>query len=568
MPNAADILWFKQQFRARIETAVAGTPFDLDMITAIACQETGYIWQTLRKKPLTIDEVLALCVGDTIDSSGGRTAFPRTKADLIAKPRGQEMFDIARKALVDMAQHITSYAGAAAKPNKFCHGFGLFQFDLQFFPQQPDYFLEKRYERFDETLQKCIEELRQALKRIDWEDKTSLTDFEMACVAIAYNTGGFKPSKALKQGYFNGTKYYGEEIFDFIRLSRTVALEHEAPALLRPPAGHAIVAAPTPIAATGAIYAVDTRLSTLRLRRAPEISEPATANVIGELPDGHRVRLVTDRKVRGFYEVETSLNGAHFRGFASAQFLTPAPDAADIAIAAPALAPPAEGIVAVYMPRRTNTVTKRSEVAGAHSLNERDQPGRKGTTPDELRAELAKIIEWLAVDRASHTRYQPRDGLTFCNIYTHDYCHLAGVYLPRVWWTPKAIEALAQGRTVEPLYGDTIDEQRANDLFRWLRDFGTRFGWRQTGTLSKLQQEVDQGAIGLIVARRKEDGRSGHMVMVVPETDDERARRNAAGEVTAPLQSQAGATNFRYGRGRTDWWKGEQFAESAFWLHA
>ena len=62
------------------------------------------------------------------------------------------------------------------------------------------------------------------------------------------------------------------------------------------------------------------------------------------------------------------------------------------------------------------------------------------------------------------------------------------MYLPRVWWTPGAIEALAQGETVEPLFGNTIVEQRANDLFRWLRDFGLRFGWRQTGTLTKLQR--------------------------------------------------------------------------------
>ncbi|MGH7961738.1 MAG: hypothetical protein ACRERD_07900, partial [Candidatus Binatia bacterium] len=141
-------------------------------------------------------------------------------------------------------------------------------------------------------------------------------------------------------------------------------------------------------------------------------------------------------------------------------------------------------------------------------------------------------------------------------------------YLPRVWWSPAAIEALARGKTVEPLLGKTIDEQRANDLFRWLRDFGSRFGWRQTGTLGKLQLEVNQGALGLIIARRKEDGRSGHIVVVVPETNDHQARRDAAGEVIAPLQSQAGVTNFRHSTGKPDWWKGDQFADSAFWLHA
>jgi len=42
----------------------------------------------------------------------------------------------------------------------------------------------------------------------------------------------------------------------------------------------------------------------------------------------------------------------------------------------------------------------------------------------------------------------------------------------------------------------------------------------------------------------------------------------AAGQVVAPLQSQAGRINFRYGTGNTDWWKSVEFAESAFWLHA
>ena len=28
----------------------------------------------------------------------------------------------------------------------------------------------------------------------------------------------------------------------------------------------------------------------------------------------------------------------------------------------------------------------------------------------------------------------------------YGYCHLAGVYLPRVWWTSKAIVALSQSQ--------------------------------------------------------------------------------------------------------------------------
>jgi hypothetical protein len=572
VPNAADMKWFKENFHTEVEAAIANTPFTLDLLVALACQETGDVWPILRKKPLTVDQILALCVGDTIDfnpaTGMGRKAFPRTKAALLAVPRGDQMFAIARKALEDVAQHIRGFP--VSNPDKFCHGFGMFQLDLQFFKQDPDYFLEKRYEKFSETLGKCIGELTDKAKKIRLFDKPSLTDMELTAVAIAYNTGSFKPAKGLRQGFFNGTKFYGEEIFDFIRIAHTVSVPGAASILPPPPADTAIVPPPTPVEATGPFLVVDTRISPLRVRSDPKISSPPSANVIAQLPDGHPVRAVTGAPVgKKFMEIETSLFGAHIRGFAATDFLDAAPAGLSaIPIVQPAPAAPVSGIVEVFMPRPAGLVTKRTAPADAHSLNEPNMPIRTGTTPDELRASLNDVIDYLATDKPAHKRYKPRDGLTFCNIYAHDYCILAGVYLPRVWWTPGAIERLARGEKVEPLIENTITEMRANDLFRWLRDFGPRFGWRQTGTLTKLQQEVNQGAIGLIVARRKQDGKSGHIVAVVPETDTEHAVRNAAGEVTKPLQSQAGAVNFRRGTGTLNWWKGDQFAESAFWLHA
>ncbi len=44
------ISWFKGQFGAPIQAAVEGTPFSLDMLTAIAMQETYYIWGDLYKR--------------------------------------------------------------------------------------------------------------------------------------------------------------------------------------------------------------------------------------------------------------------------------------------------------------------------------------------------------------------------------------------------------------------------------------------------------------------------------------------------------------------------------------
>lgn len=566
MADAADIRWFKTQFVAPIRAAIEGTPLSVDLVTAIACQETGHIWSVLRRKGLARDRITALCAGDTLDADKGRAAFPRTRAELEAAPRGKEMFAIARQALVDMAQHVPGYEAVARRPSKFCHGFGMFQLDLQFFRVEPDYFLNREYEHFDRSLARCVRELQEGLVKLGLQGRDRLGDRESAMLGIVYNTGRYRAAKGLKQGHYDGRRHYGEAILDYVRMAHTVAAEGDTPAIAPPVEGEAIVAAPTPITATGPRLRVDTKEAMLRVRREPRISQPPQKNVVGNLPDGHEVRAVSGTPVNGFLEIEASLAGALLRGFSSAKYLAPVEAPRDEP--APAPSPARAAIPAVAMPRRPGSVTRRRDAPGAHSLNEPGQPGRTGSTPDALRAELAAIVDWLGVDTPRHVRYQPRDGATFCNVYAHDYCHLAGVYLPRVWWTPRALLRIASGEEVQPLIGDTIAEMRANDLFRWLRDFGAGFGWRQTGTPTKLQGEVNQGAVGLIVARRKVDGRSGHIAAVVPETDAERARRGAAGEVVAPLQSQAGARNFRYGTGTQNWWNGEQFAESAFWLHA
>jgi hypothetical protein len=226
MPNAQDVGWFKAEFQSTIEPVIVGTPFSVDMITAFACQETGEIWPALRRAGLPTARILELCVGDTIDASptgGGRRAFPKNKAELLAAPAGDRMFAIARQALADMAQYIAAYRGAAARPDKFCHGFGIFQLDLQFFRSDPAYFLDQRYADFGAALGKCLGELQAALKRLGWQDRTSLTDADMAAVAIAYNTGRYDPARGLKQGYFDGSKYYGENYFDYLHLATSVA---------------------------------------------------------------------------------------------------------------------------------------------------------------------------------------------------------------------------------------------------------------------------------------------------------------------------------------------------------
>ncbi len=214
--------WFKEQFRSKIKAAIIGSPFSLDMLTAIALQETYYIWGNLYGK-LPIDEVLKLCVGDTLDSPN-RSAFPKNKLALVDVANGDAMFDIARKSLENVGAYIPEYKNVAdSSPNKFCHGFGIFQLDLQFFKENPDYFLQTKWHSFDECLNQCIRELRAALKRAYGNGKDALTDDEKVYVAIAYNRGSVDFSRKFKQGFKDDSgTYYGEYVEKYLKLSKSV----------------------------------------------------------------------------------------------------------------------------------------------------------------------------------------------------------------------------------------------------------------------------------------------------------------------------------------------------------
>lgn len=72
---------------------------------------------------------------------------------------------------------------------------------------------------------------------------------------------------------------------------------------------------------------------------------------------------------------------------------------------------------------------------------------------------------------------------------------------------------------------------------------------------------------GLVCADRREAGRPGHITVVVPETVVHTAVRDAAGNVSQPLQSQAGSTNKRYGSAGVNWWLGAQFTGHVFYVH-
>jgi hypothetical protein len=214
--------WFRASFEPRIAQAIAGTPLTIELLTAVAIQESYEIWGRIFNE-LPVDEVLALCVGDVIGAPR-RTVFPKTKEELLAEPDGDRMFAIAHEALVAMAEHAKEYQKYAANPERFCHAFGIFQYDIQFFRGDPAFFLEKRWGDFDACLSRATAELLRVVKKTFGAGKQALTDLECAYVGIGYNTGHVNINAGLKQGFKDDTgKFYGEYVAEYLQVARDAA---------------------------------------------------------------------------------------------------------------------------------------------------------------------------------------------------------------------------------------------------------------------------------------------------------------------------------------------------------
>ena len=142
-------------------------------------------------------------VGDTLDAPRrGAGIFPTNKADLLTDPNGAALFAVARGALEDVGQYVAIFHKiAVANPDKFFHAFGIFQYDIQFAKGDPQFFLQKKWYSFDACLAKALGEMKEALAGTYGANKASLTDKEMAYVAIAYNKGSAKLTGSLKQGF-------------------------------------------------------------------------------------------------------------------------------------------------------------------------------------------------------------------------------------------------------------------------------------------------------------------------------------------------------------------------------
>lgn len=160
----------------------------------------------------------------------------------------------------------------------------------------------------------------------------------------------------------------------------------------------------------------------LNLRSEPRVSPDTRLSVLAQGHIVNKISVATTNEK--WWLVATSFRGNELKGFVAHRFLAPVSEVIE---------PPGQNkIVPVHMQENRPEITRNRDGGRAYPLGEPNQPIRQGITASEKAAELTKIIEWLAVEK--NKRYKRKPSATYCNIYAYDYCYLAGVYLPRVWW--------------------------------------------------------------------------------------------------------------------------------------
>jgi hypothetical protein len=210
---------------------------------------------------------------------------------------------------------------------------------------------------------------------------------------------------------------------------------------------------------------------------------------------------------------------------------------------------------------RLDSIEMKEKPIGDFSI-----PFRDLTNIASKKESIHRLIDKLDVE--TNIRYQRTAEDTYCNVYSYDYCYFSKVYLPTVWWTDESLEKVLQGQEVEPIFEQTVDRIYSSAIHDWFLEWGASFGWKRMFTAEEIQNKVNaDGGIGIICAKRKEKGLSGHIVPVVPETDLHKAYREND-VVVYPLQSQAGKLNYNYfSEVRKDWWKDELYSSYVFYYH-
>lgn len=297
----------------------------------------------------------------------------------------------------------------------------------------------------------------------------------------------------------------------------------------------------------------------LNLREQP--SSASSMNILARINEGDRCEhLPSDKDTSKWIRIRMDIDDSEVIGYVAKRFL-------DKIDGNPATPIKASELTIVNMKENKSNITRSNRLGRAFPIGESTRPKRNKSSKAARATSLHKIVDWLDVEKSD--RYEPETTKTFCNIYAYDYCYLAGVFIPRVWWMSSAIADLVRNRTVDVKYGVTIREMNVNSIHDWLEEYGGAFGWKRKFSLDDIQKDANDGKVVVITAQQIDLNRSGHIVAVVPETDSLKAVRFDDNSLKFPLQSQAGRTNRKFftdvNNGK--WWTRSNYRDFGFWVH-
>jgi hypothetical protein len=159
--------WLKLHFGEEIKQAVAGTPWDIDLVCAIACQETAYKWLLwIDKYPADI--ILQRCVFDASGDLPGtkRSAFPVNRA-AFEQHYGKELAAMLVAEANKQRAMPQPDAPGGYKPAQYLYkGYGIFQNDLQNIVADRSFFQEKKWYNMRDCLSHLVQELNNKAQQV------------------------------------------------------------------------------------------------------------------------------------------------------------------------------------------------------------------------------------------------------------------------------------------------------------------------------------------------------------------------------------------------------------------
>ncbi|BAV07124.1 hypothetical protein SAMN05421788_102251 [Filimonas lacunae] len=153
-------VWLKTHFEQDITAALANTPWTIDLVCAIACQETAYKWLYWINTHQP-DIILQRCV---LDASGdfpgtSRKAFPKNRTAFEAK-YGPALTNMLIEEGNKQRAMPQPDAPNRYKPAKYLYkGYGLFQNDLQNITDNPSFFENRQWYNMGDCVKQLVVEL-------------------------------------------------------------------------------------------------------------------------------------------------------------------------------------------------------------------------------------------------------------------------------------------------------------------------------------------------------------------------------------------------------------------------